>query len=82
MKLTEGVEAAYAAVYTQPAMDNLTVVEALKFTTAEDAVTVWKNSTAKNPNVVRDASGTIVVAVSGKGQCFEAVRTYVNSLLK
>ena len=82
MKLAEGVEAAYAAVYIQPGSENLIVVQALKFATGAEAVSAWKNISAKNPNVVRDASSTVVVAVSGAGECFETVRTYVNSLLK
>jgi hypothetical protein len=85
LHLAEGLEEAYAAIYTQsePAEfepgRELIIVYGLRFA-AESAVD-RRSDTSKNPRIIRVVIGPVVAVVHGDGgRCFEAVGAYLKSL--
>jgi hypothetical protein len=82
LRFADGVEEAYAAAYAQSGVRDVRVF-ALKFTAPEDARRVPFGPTTRPSTTSRIVLGSIVVVVDGpEHPCFEAVRDYVQSLVK
>ena len=82
LRLADGVEEAYAAIYQQSESDLLVVVYGLRFPGTEDAAIFWNNDRAvRNPGADGVAIGPIVAVVSGeRRECFQAIGAYLRSL--
>jgi len=82
LKLADGIDEAYAAIYRQADSFEMVVVYGLRFPDARAAAEFWSTArAAKNPRVTALVSGTIVAALSGPpGACYDAVAAYLNSL--
>jgi hypothetical protein len=80
LKLAEGVDEAYAAIYTQTD-SNIVIAYALRF--AQDANRISIARASDNPKIVRVASGPIAAVVTGDGgEYFQAVGNHVKSLVR
>ena len=74
LRLAEGVEEGYAAVYAQSATDQI-VVRAFRYDSARPALD------APMPAAIRVDVGPLVAFISGNaGPCFRAVEAYLRSL--
>ena len=79
LRLADGVEEAYAAVYGSEE-PFLVVVLATRFGNDANDLTP---STARNPSVARFVSGRTLIGISGEqSRCFGAVVDYVNEIIK
>ena len=77
LQLAEDVEEAYAAIYAD-AGTHLVAVYAVRFKTTP--VPDQPRGAAASRGSVRLTRGNTVVVVSGDGQCFDAVATYLGEL--
>lgn len=82
LRLAEGIEEGYAAVYRESESNRLVVVYGLRFASPEDAARFWSTArVSRNPRTVGAAIGSIVVVASGEdGHCLQAIGTYLKSL--
>ena len=82
LRLAEGIDEAYAAIYRDTAAPALIVVYGLRFPNARDADEFWSGArAAKIPGVAAVVSGAIVAAVAGpSGACRDAVTAHLTSL--
>jgi hypothetical protein len=78
LQLADGVEEAYAAIYTMQSDTNLIVVLALRFAPTEKPFYPLSNRLTSDHRV---EIGQVHAVVSGNGgQCSQAVETYLKSL--
>ena len=84
LELADGVEEAYAAIYSQGESADLIVVYGLRFDDVHSrADTRWISSPRENPRAIRLALGPLAVAVHGDGgACFQAVANHVRGLAR
>lgn len=80
LHLADGVEEGYAAVYTQEGSYDSVVVSALRFTATEKPFYSLSDSKASYRPTTRIEIGRIVAVVTGGGECFQALETYLKSL--
>lgn len=82
LKLADGIDEAYAAIYRQADSHEMVVVYGLRFPDARAAADFWSAArAAKNPRVTALVSGPIVAAVTGPNSaCRDAVAAHLNSL--
>jgi hypothetical protein len=82
LRLAEGIDEAYAAIYRDTAAPALIVVYGLRFPSARNADEFWSAARAtKNPDLAAVVSGAIVAVVSGpSGACRDAVAAHLASL--
>jgi hypothetical protein len=81
--LAEGVEEGYAAIYSQSGSSRLLVVYALRLAEGESPLHRWSAARAEDPGVVRIENGSVLVVASGDpSPCFDAIRDYLNALMK
>ena len=82
LRLAEGVEEGYAAVYSESESSRLVIVYGLRFVNPEDASRFWGTArVSRNPRTVGAAIGRIVFVASGEdGHCLQAIGTYLKSL--
>jgi hypothetical protein len=83
LRLADGVEEAYAAIYLQSEPE-LIVVYASRFAGPERPDDRPSDTRAsRNPRVIRMTIGPIVAVVQGDGgQCFQAVEAYLKTLAR
>ena len=82
LRLAEGIEEGYAAVYRESESNRLVVVYGLRFPSPEDAARLWSTARVpRHPRAVGAAIGSILVVASGEdGPCLRAIGTYLKSL--
>jgi hypothetical protein len=86
LHLAEGVEEAYAAVYSQDeagdaAPRDAVVVYGLRYVDATHMPRSARETTAKNPRIAHVVIGPVLAVVHGDGgPCFQAVAAHLNSL--
>ena len=76
-QLANGVEEAYGAVYMQSA--DLIIVRAIRFAPGKK-IPAPDTHVSRDPRVIRVDIGQIVVIVTGTGECFQTIGTYLKSL--
>jgi hypothetical protein len=82
LRLADGVEEGYAAVYTQEGSNDSVVVSALRFAATEKPFYSLADAKASYRPTTRIEIGRIVAVVTGGGECFQALETYLKSLPK
>jgi hypothetical protein len=82
LKLAEGIEASYAAIYQPPDSSELVVLYGLQFADAAAAQQFWSHArAASNPRATGVVLGPIVAVATGpNGACLDAVRAHLQSL--
>lgn len=79
LKLAEGVDEAYIAVY-KDAGPELILVYAVRFASLDDVPRVRDSRAPKNPRLTRVELGRTVAMVHGDGgECFQAIGAYLQS---
>ena len=84
LRLAEGIDEAYAAIYRDTGSQALTVVYGLRFPDESAAAEFWSGArAAKNPEIAAVVSGAIVAVASGpRGPCFGAVAAHFAALAR
>jgi hypothetical protein len=84
LRLAEGIDEAYAAIYRDTGSQALTIVYGLRFPDESAAAGFWSGArAAKNPEIAAVVSGAIVAVASGpRGPCFGAVAARFESLAR
>jgi hypothetical protein len=80
LRLADGVEEGYAAVYLQEGSNDSVVVSALKFAATERPFYTSTDAKASPRPTTRIEIGPIVAVVTGSGECFQALEAYLRSL--
>jgi len=81
LRLADGVEEGYAAVYAQDGSNDSIVVSALRFAATENPFYSLADAKAFYRPTTRIEIGRIVAVVTGGGgECFQALETYLKSL--
>jgi hypothetical protein len=81
VRLADGIDEGYAAIYREGTPAHLVIVYALRVANNGRVDAVGTRRTSPDVKSVRVLVGQIVAVVSGNAACFDAVVNYVRSLL-
>ena len=80
LRMAEGIEEGYVAVYQQPS-PQLILVYGLRFASVPDRDQLLRETrTPPNPRVMSVGVGSMLAVVHGDGECARAIATYLASL--